>query len=398
MKAPLLENMDALGAAGAEPDDLALLAAAALGERDVELLGARADAIEFPMFNMTTGGLWRVGGTARTSCAGASNTVGVARFSMVVKVIQSPLLWQGIGQVPPPFRAALAANYLWRTEAQVYASALGSVMPQGGRLPEVFKIAELDNQRTAIWMEDVAEVAAAGWTDRCFVDAARFLGRLSGSSEARECVAAIPDASTPGALRFFVEGVGANVFIPAIQGDSLWRHPAVAPAADAALVAGLRDLADRAFALVDEMTALPQLPAHGDASPQNLLVESLPAGTAAASFAVIDWGRFGLACCGFDLGQLLSGWVNQGVMGGAELYRLGPLCLEAYCAGLADAGADVEEASVRRGHAASMAVFTGLSAIPTQKLAEQDSGALRALVAARADMARFVLDLLAATD
>jgi hypothetical protein len=105
MKAPLLENMDALGAAGAEPDDLALLAAAALGERDVELLGARADAIEFPMFNMTTGGLWRVGGTARTSCAGASNTVGVARFSMVVKVIQSPLLWQGIGQVPPRYAA-----------------------------------------------------------------------------------------------------------------------------------------------------------------------------------------------------------------------------------------------------------------------------------------------------
>lgn len=398
MNAPLLENMDALGDAGPEPHELAALAASALGEAAVELLTARAEAIDFPMLNMTTAGLWRIDGTVRASSSRAGNTGGVARFSMVVKVIQSPLLWQGIEQVPEAFRAALAARYPWRTEAQVYASGLGDVMPQGGRLPAVFKIAELDSQRTAIWMEDVADAAMAGWTDRCFADAARFLGRLSGCAGARECLAAIPDASTPEGLRFFVEGVGANVFIPAIQGESLWRHPVVADAADADLIAGLRGLADRAYALVEEIIALPQLPAHGDASPQNLLVEVLPDGPAPASFAVIDWGRYGLACSGFDLGQLLSGWVNQGVMAGHELYRLGPVCLEAYCAGLADSGAGVDEASVRRGHAASMAIFTGLSAIPIQKLAEHDSAALRSLVAARADMARFVLDQLAATD
>lgn len=398
MQAPLLENMDLLGDAGAQPDDVAAFAAAALGEADVELLTARAEAIDFPMFNMTTGGLWRIGGTVRTSCAGVRNTVGVASFSIVVKLIQSPLLWDGIEQVPEPFREALAARYPWRTEAQVYASELGASMPQGGRLPTVFRIAELDGRRTAIWMEDVQQVQAAGWTDRCFADAARFLGRLSGSPGARECLAAVPDASTPEGLRFFVEGVGANVFVPAIQGDELWRHPAVAAAADDALVGGLRGLADRALALADEIINLPQLPAHGDASPQNLLVESLPGESAPALFAVIDWGRYGLACGGFDLGQLLSGRVNQGAMGGSELYRLGPLCLEAYCAGLADAGADVDEASVRRGHAASMAIFTGLSAIPTQQLGDPDSEDLRTLVAARADMARFVLDLLAATD
>lgn len=247
-------------------------------------------------------------------------------------------------------------------------------------------------------MEDVPELDVPHWTDSRFQDAARLLGRLAGSPAVKECVARVPDASAPDRLRFYVEGVGAGVFIPAIRGDSLWLHPAVSAVADARLIAGLRSLADRAFALVDEMLALPQLPVHGDASPQNLLVEARPAGTGRTAFAVIDWGMYGLGCAGFDPGQLLSGWVNQGTMVGEELCRLEPLCLGAYCEGLAESGTHLDETTVRRGHAASMAVFTGLSAIPTQRLAEQDSDELRGLVAGRVDMARFVLDLLASTD
>ncbi|MDQ0769544.1 hypothetical protein QF031_002293 [Pseudarthrobacter defluvii] len=41
-----------------------------------------------------------------------------------------------------------------------------------------------------------------------------------------------------------------------------------------------------------------------------------------------------------------------------------------------------------------MALFTGLSAVATQRLAETDSEELRTLVAGRVHMARFVLDLL----
>ncbi|MFI2565532.1 hypothetical protein [Paenarthrobacter sp. NPDC018779] len=45
-----------------------------------------------------------------------------------------------------------------------------------------------------------------------------------------------------------------------------------------------------------------------------------------------------------------------------------------------------------------MALFTGLSAVATQRLSEPDSDELRTLVAGRVHMARFVLDLLASTD
>jgi hypothetical protein len=60
--------------------------------------------------------------------------------------------------------------------------------------------------------------------------------------------------------------------------------------------------------------------------------------------------------------------------------------------------ADVAEAAVRRGHAASMALFAGLQAVATQRLAEPDSEELRSFVAGRVEMARFVLDLLSSTE
>jgi thiamine kinase-like enzyme len=171
-------------------------------------------------------------------------------------------------------------------------------------------------------------------------------------------------------LRLYLNSVGAMVFMPGTRGEDLWRVPAVADTADKHMIAGLRSLTDRAAELMEEIIALPALPAHGDASPQNLLVERTAGGPGGStSFAVIDWGLYGLACAGFDLGQLLAGWVNQGLMGGEELYRLEPLCLQACREGLAEARREVPENTVRRGHAASMALFTGLQAVATQRLA-----------------------------
>lgn len=399
MAAGSCESLETLGAAAVDAGKLASIAAAALGQRSVELVSARAAKIPFPMFNMTTGGLWRVSGTAIAPSAsgppGAGGQV-TAGFSTVVKLIQSPLLWSGIDQVPPGFRDALAHNYPWHTEADVYASSLAQAMPSGGRLPAVYCIEELDRQRTAIWMEDIPDNPAAAWDDARYMRAAALLGRLAGSAAVRDSCPALSTAVDAGRLRFFLDGVGTQVLMPGIRGGELWKVPAVAAVATAPLVAGLRRLTDRAYELVEEILALPALPAHGDASPQNLLDGGAAPGS--VDFAVIDWGMYGAACVGFDLSQLLAGRVNQGDMDGGELYRLEPLCLAAYCRGLAQSGADVPESAVRRGHAASMALFTGLTAVASQRLSEPDTPELHAFMARRAAMARFVLDLLAATD
>ncbi len=399
MQAASLDNMAARGAVSIDAGKLAAVAAAALGLPAVDLISASTAELPFPTFNMTTGGLWRAKGTARASCPNAGGRGTAARFSTVVKLIQSPLLWSGINQVPLHLRDDLVSHYPWRTEATVYSSSLSGAMPAGGRLPKVYTIEELDPQRTAIWMEDISECPGADWTESRFRHAAALLGRLAGSTAVRELGPRISAERDAQRLRFYLDGLGALMLIPSICGEELWKVPAVAEVATGQLIAGLRSLAARAYELAEEISALPVFPAHGDASPQNLLIESTADGPGGVSnFAVIDWGLYGGACAGFDLGQLLAGWVNQGTMSGEELYRLEPLCLAAYCEGLAESGADVPESLVRRGHAASMALFTGLQAVFTQRLAEPDSEELRGFVAGRVAMARFILDLLASTD
>lgn len=398
MKTTDSDGLRALGDAAPTATALAGIAAAALGWPGATVESAHAAALPLPQLNMTTGGLWRVRGTARP--AGNSTTPdnsAALPFNAVVKVSQSPLLWPGIGQVPPHMRGDLVLLYPWRTEAMVYASNLSTALPDGGRLPAVFAIHELDGQRTAIWMEDV--VGAAGpWTDETFAAAANWLGRLAGSSAVREAGPPLDAAGDAEKLRYFLDGVGSMVFMPAIRGEELWQVPALAAAAAPRLVAGLRAVADRSYVLVEEMASMDQLPAHGDAGPQNFMLLPNTRHDGVPPFAVIDWGMYRGACPGFDLSQLLSGLVNDGVMRGTELERLGPVCIAAYAEGLASSGTPLPESVVRRGHALSMAVFTGLTAATSPRLQEPDSQELRDYMGGRMEMVDYLLQLLAATD
>ena len=67
-------------------------------------------------------------------------------------------------------------------------------------------------------------------------------------------------------------------------------------------------LADRLPEILDMLDQLPQTYAHGDASPQNLLLPAREPGTV----IVIDWGFGSLLPIGFDLGQLLVGLAHAG--------------------------------------------------------------------------------------
>ena len=83
------------------------------------------------------------------------------------------------------------------------------------------------------------------------------------------------------------------------------------------------------------LDGLPQTYAHGDASPQNLL---LPAGEP-ATIAVIDWGFGSLLPVGFDLGQLLVGLAHAGQARPSDLAGIDAAIFPAYLDGLrADGG------------------------------------------------------------
>ena len=141
-------------------------------------------------------------------------------------------------------------------------------------------------------------------------------------------------------------------------------------------------------------SALPQLHSHGDATPHNLLVPRDDPGV----FVVIDWAMAGLAAVGDDLGQLLIGLAHDDVLSAADLPDLHELLTRAYVAGLADEGYHIDEALVRLGMDAGLAVRSAFTALPIEHLGEPITDQLAERFRQRLALTRYLVDVgLAAT-
>ena len=146
--------------------------------------------------------------------------------------------------------------------------------------------------------------------------------------------------------------------------------------------------ADRLWEIVEELEEIPLGTAHGDACPHNLLVRE-----GSDDFVLIDYGFWGEAPYGFDLGQLMVGQVQVGERPASDLPALEAACVPAYCRGLRDEGVDLEESVVRRAHALQMLLFSGLSSVPFELLGARADARAAPRRSARAEAARFILDL-----
>jgi len=181
--------------------------------------------------------------------------------------------------------------------------------------------------------------------------------------------------------------------IPELAGDALWRQPHVAASFDAPLRRRILRAAAALPALVDELESLPTTTAHGDACTDNLLRTRRD-----NDIVLIDFGFWGTAPVGFDLGQLLLGEVQRGRRPARTVAELEEACLPAYVHGLRAEGCTTSEHQVRRAHALAMTIFHAIPAIPYEHRTGEAGPDLRPFFANRAAMARCILDLLDATE
>lgn len=133
------------------------------------------------------------------------------------------------------------------------------------------------------------------------------------------------------------------------------------------------ELADRIPNLLEWMDTLPQTYHHGDASPQNLLLDSR-----SDNIVAIDWGMGTLQAAGFDLSQLLVGLMHAGQQDPDDAAALEPRLVDAYTQGLADGGLPIDRTTVRTGFLAALACRSALTALPLDRLGEPDTPDLRA--------------------
>lgn len=377
-----------LGHAAIDPDRLEILVGRCLRTDRVALTSVTVKRVDYAYASIATGALLRCRGTALVDG-------GHRQWSMFVKQLQSPRVWPGLHLIPEAHRQALVERFPWRVEIEAYRSRLPEVLPAGFRLPVIYDVLEIDDDRAAIWMEDVP-VSAQTWSVEQFAHAARLLGVLAGRRPpGTDLVFGLPPENvTPGfGLRMVAfgrvkMGVGAM-----LDDDELWTHPALAAAllatGETTIRADLRATIGYVDGWLDALDALPQTYVHGDASPQNLLVPiDLP-----DTFVIIDFGFTSPQSVGFDLGQLLVGLVHSELMDAAALGDIQQVILPAYIEGLRSTGCDATPEQIEKGFVLSLLIRSLFTAIPLEELHQVDSPRLQSLLISRIRLARYLLDL-----
>ena len=368
-----------LGPADVTDPELAVFAAASLGTRGATILTSLVTTVGADRPAITTAGRYLVTGSARTD-AGE-----VRAFSFFVKVIQayqrSPLRFA----VPARLRAQAASLIPWRTEADIYRSDLRDRLPGGLTMPRAAVVRDLDSESAALWLEHVPARQVA-WDPARHARAAYLLGRLAASRAVAPLATAAHGARDP---RAYARTWLAQIALPVLDGGDAWRHPLVRDAFDDRLRHRLRATADELPALLDELDGVPVATAHGDACTANLLVAS-----DRDALVMIDFGFWGRAPLGADLGQLVLGEVQAGLRQPSDLPGLEAACLPAYVAGVHAEGGAADPRRVRRAHAILMTVFSALPSVPVEHLGEEPTPRLSHVFRNRAAIARFALDLL----
>ncbi len=302
---------------------------------------------------------------------GSPATAGLYRlrgpdWSWFGKVLQHVRHWPGLAYIPPELGHRFAQEYPWRSELELWDHAYADRLPGGFRTPVLHGIVELGDDRIAVWMEDVDGATAAWDLDR-FAAAARLLGRWNARCADRDLVVA--NDYPPGfALRMYAEQAVVTRGLAPLADDELWSHPWLAEHAD--LRSRLRELGSDIPVMLERLDGFVQCIPHGDASPQNLLV---PAGEP-DTFVVIDVSFRTPHALGFDLGQLLVGLTQAGLVPASLLGGIAARILPAYVSGLEAEGLAGHADSVRSAFVTSVLLRSGFDSFVYDLLGSSGAG------------------------
>ncbi len=339
------------------------------------------EPVGYPFDSPTTGGLFRVRGVAIDGGR-------PRRWSLFVKVLHAFRHWALIDLIPADLRRRALVDPMWQAEAMLYRSpGLHAALPEGLRLPVLYGVQDLGDDRLALWMEDVRPTTTP-WRVERFGRAARLLGRLAarlGTGASLPAPALMP---YPFARAIYESRLVPRA-LPTLRDDATWSHPLIAGHPDRRLRADLLELAERVPSMLDALDLLPQTVVHGDASPQNLLVPA----AAPDSFVAVDWSMAGRAAVGYDLGQLVVGLAHDGALAPAGVALVAAVAMRAYRRGLADEGMRVAEPVVAFGFRAALVVRSAFTALPLERLAEPPTPELAELMAARLRLTRVLVDI-----
>ena len=340
-----------------------------------ELRRARCEPLVENPENMTTASLLRYSGEL------ADGTP----WSVVAKTLrpasQSPL-WS---LVPEEFRAMVLNDLHWHDEPRLYELGLDAHLPEGIRVPRIWRIDRADDAIT-LWMEDVDDHPT--WDSDRYHRSAVALGRMAGRWPEDRAVADL--ALTRRSMHNLFFGKITNLDLKALAEDSFWSAAPVSELNDHSLRGDLATLARRMPALLDHALTLPHGMAHGDAAPANLLDPG------DGDIVAVDWSYGASAPMGSDLSQLFAGRYDSGDASPDDIGGLIRTIVDGFCEGLDAEGSGVTRQQVEAAFAIHLGVRTVFSALIVQGGEDMTAAELERLLGVRSALARAGRDLCAA--
>jgi len=365
-------NKDLLGEAVPTAAELSSVVSAVIGRPSV-VAGWTAERVPYESGSPATGRLARVRGVTDDG----------APWSVFVKVLQHPRHWLLLDRVPAQVRAHFLTNFPWRAELSAWEPTFAAHLPPGLRVPILYRVVELGDDRVAVWMENI-ESNDDAWNTGRFALAARLLGTLAANRRDPELLAACPVPPGYG-LRRYYDGMVRPV-LPWLHSHELWRDPRVISRGGNRLRTDLLELSGRVPGMLDRLDQLPQAMPHGDASPQNLLVPVNEPDTLVA----IDVAFQCPLAIGFDLAQLLVGLVHAGQLTAADLPAVHDVLATAYHQGMTTGDRPASLPDVQSGYLGSLVVRSAFTSLPFR---EPPKSLADEYLEQRLDLTRFITDV-----
>lgn len=356
----------------AAPAALVAVARAATGERRANLLSWSVEELAPGVGNPTSGGVFRVGGTARLSDRDVP-------WTAVLKVLRSP---DG-----PEAHDSPADPIYWRRELEVARSGLLSRIA-GVSAPCCFRIDEPDSRTGWLWMEDLGRLDREPWREADYCTAARALARFHAATIGLPGPDRPPWLDRDSFVTFLAQACRPTLdtLLTEVEAGRAVFEPLASPG-----LAAVLDLIRDPRPVLRMAARVPPAVCHNDFNPDNLLLRrALPGHD---EVVVFDWQMVGVAPVSADLSQLLC--YLPLTLDGRRREDVETSVAEAYVDALAQHGCVLEPQLVAAAQAADGAARQVMFALMVMwwELAALEGGA--SADAAHAVVARHVTALLA---
>lgn len=311
-------------------DSLATAVSRALDRPAIELSDWHVDALH-AAFNQSTGGLYRLRGTA---CNRGDRGERV-RWSLVLKILQaSDGAFGGKGDPDD-------ANY-WKRELLIYRSGVTENLP-GIRAPRCFGVEERDDSTAWLWMEDVRHESSSRWPLERYRHAARRLGEFNGAYLVGR---PLPDRDS--ISRQWVRAMVRSFAEPFDQLPSSREHAMVRRCWPGSLLERMLELWRERELFLRALDELPQTFCHFDAWPRNLLVDS-----DRGEVVAVDWSYSGIGAVGAELAPMVAASVCFYDADVSAMRSIDDAVFGGYLEGIRSAGWSGSAALVRLGYTAT---------------------------------------------